>query len=409
MVSQSKLFNLVTAGWTCRDLWHPRFDSCTRYNVHLWRTIMPGSFKLYLPFLILPPLVKLDGLTWRYLRDHASQYVYIALCTYVQAAISLSSQCALYNSLNRLNYWCIMFWPCLLGVALGPPLPKQLLRLQAITFFNMGLEASIRMSTSPLVQYLRGSKAIATGSFMVYSAIILASASTGFAKQFWFVNPATVSEPETTTQLPGGCCRHPKPCRQHLLDGMLKYGAVGLILEAARALLRKSSLLLSGVSVAVFASEFFAAFNPKLGMFLALYVGIYRSASCTLQASPDADGRRHAWAGLMAGVAYCLYPSYQIYTLGFTKAIEFAWDYYDSVLITGGGGGSGTLTRFLRHINRLPMLYLVQILSFGYLGHIYAFYPHVSPMFHQKAMDVCSDNLTRDMKKRLSRWIMGVQ
>ncbi|XP_050099697.1 uncharacterized protein LOC126579952 isoform X2 [Anopheles aquasalis] len=401
MVSLSKLFDRVAQGRTCRDLWHPQFDSCARYNVHLWRTIMPGSFKLYLPFLILPPLVKLNELTSRYLLEHTLQYAYISVCTYVQASLSLSSQCALYNLLNRLNYWCIMFWPCLLGVAVGPPLPKTLLRLQAITFFNMGMEAAVRKSTSPLLQALRRSKAFATASFMLFSGIIITCASQGVVKQLWLINPDDENGRRRT-------CAHSKPCWHHLLDGMLKYGTVGLILEAGRTVLRNSSLLLlNGRRVSQFGRAMLASWNLRLGMFLAFYIGLYRSVSCVLRRK-NATGSHTchaAIAGCLAGISYYLYPTYQIYTLALTKAIEFGWEYYYT---ERSGAGHAGLTGMLALLHRLPMLRLVQMFSFGYLGHIYAFYPHVSPVFHQKAMDVCSGNLTLHMKKRLLAWLANV-
>ncbi|XP_050070123.1 transmembrane protein 135-like [Anopheles maculipalpis] len=405
MVSSSKLFDRVAAGRTCRDLWHPRFASCLRYNVHFWRSILPGSFKLYIPLLVLPPLVKLNDVTVRYLLEHTLQYVYISLCTYVQAALSLSAQCALHNIFGRLNYWCVMFWPCLLGVAIGPPLPKQLLRLQAITFFNMSLEAATRKSSIPAVQYARRSKLLATLTFMVFSSIILTCLRSGVVKQFWLVNPL----PDIPHHKPnGGVCSHAGQCWRYLANGMLKYGMVGVILEAGRAVLRKSTLLAKN-PLAIFGQEFRAACNLKLGLFLACYVAIFRAGCCLLGRLTSREEVIHAAvAGFLAGAPYCLYPTYQIYTLGLTKAIEAGWEYWDKKTLGVNKPNGSVTTTLLRQLHRLPMLRLVQMFSFGYLGHIYAFYPQVSPVFHQKAMDVCSTNLTLDMKRRITTWLSEV-
>uniref|UniRef100_A0A182SQZ1 Transmembrane protein 135 N-terminal domain-containing protein n=1 Tax=Anopheles maculatus TaxID=74869 RepID=A0A182SQZ1_9DIPT len=405
MVSSSKLFDRVSAGRTCRDLWHPQFDSCLRYNVHFWRTILPGSFKLYIPLLVLPPLVKLNDVTVRYLVEHTLQYVYISICTYVQAALSLSAQCALHNQLGRLNYWCVMFWPCLLGVAIGPPLPKQLLRLQAITFFNMSLEAAVRKSTVPAIQYARRSKFLGTLTFMTFSSIILTCLRSGVVKQFWLVNPL----PDVPHTKPtGSVCSHTGRCWQYLMDGMLKYGLVGIILEAGRAVLRKSNLLAKN-PLAIFGQEFRAACNLKLGMFLACYVGIFRTGCCLLGRLNSREEVVHAAvAGFLAGIPYCLYPTYQIYTLGLTKAIEMGWEYCGNKTLNVSKPNANVTTTLLRQLHRLPMLRLVQMFSFGYLGHVYAFYPQVSPIFHQKAMDVCSTNLTLNMKRRIATWLSEV-
>ncbi|XP_052901076.1 transmembrane protein 135-like [Anopheles moucheti] len=407
MVSSSKLFDRVAAGRTCRDLWHPRFASCLRYNVHFWRTIMPGSFKLYIPLLVLPPLVKLNDVTVRYLVEHTLQYVYISICTYVQAALSLSAQCVLHNLFGRLNYWCVMFWPCLLGVAIGPPLPKQLLRLQAITFFNMSLEAAVRKSTSPAIQYARRSTTLATLTFMAFSSIILTCLRSGIVKQFWIVNPVLQDAPLASK--PTGCvCSHAGRCWQYLTDGMLKYGMVGIILEAGRAVLRKSNLLAQN-PLAIFGQEFLTACNLKLGMFLACYVGIFRAVCCLLGRWNSREEVAHAAvAGFLAGVPYCLYPTYQIYTLGLTKAIEMGWEYCGNRTLNVTNPQASIAATLLRQLHRLPMLRLVQMFSFGYLGHVYAFHPQVSPVFHQKAMDVCSTNLTLGMKRRLATWLSEV-
>ncbi|KAL9692229.1 hypothetical protein quinque_015832 [Culex quinquefasciatus] len=227
MSSLSKCFYEASAGKTCRDLWHPGFASCRHYIWDLWKRIMPGSFKLYIPLLVLPPLVKQDGVTGSYLVNHFLEYVYISIATYVQAALSLTFQCGFSNLFGYLNFWCVMFWPCLLGVLLGPRLPKQHLRLQGITFFNM-------------------------------------------------------------------------------------------------------------VSV---------------------------------------------------------------YTLAFTKAIEMSWEYW---IKTGK-----KIPPVVEKFNRLPFVFLAQMLSFGYLGHIYAFHPQLSPSFHIKAMGFCSKNLTLNMRRTLIAWIIG--
>ncbi|XP_053678819.1 transmembrane protein 135-like [Anopheles nili] len=398
MVSSSKLFDQIATGRTCRDLWHPQFASCLRYNVHFWRTILPGSFKLYIPLLVLPPLVKLNNVTVRYLFDHTLQYTYISFCTYVQAALSLSAQCVLHNLFGGLNYWCVMFWPCLLGVAIGPPLPKQLLRLQAITFFNMSLEAAVRKSTVPVLQYARRSRALGTLSFMVLSSIILGCLHDGSVKQFWLVSPFQ-DEPQKVD----GACRHAGRCWRHVADGMLKYGMVGLVLEAGRAVLRRSHMLLKQPCTVV------TSCNLKLGLFLACYVGIFRGVFCLLARQNGRERMAHATvAGFLAGIPYWLYPTYQIYTLGLTKAIEIAWEFYVTKANVDDKPDPSFKAMILSQLNRLPMLRLVQMVSFGYLGHVYAFYPHVSPIFHQKAMDVCSTNLTLGMKRRIATWMREV-
>ncbi|XP_055551760.1 uncharacterized protein LOC129734064 [Wyeomyia smithii] len=394
MSSLSKCFYEASVGRTCRDLWHPQFASCWHYIFDLWKRIMPGSFKLYIPLLVLPPLVKSDGVTGAYLMNHFLEYVYISIATYVQAALSLTFQCGFSNLFGYLNYWCIMFWPCLLGVACGPKLPQQHLRLQGITFFNMMVETMIRKSRVGVIQYLRSSRVFGTFSFMILSAIIMTKLHSGVVKQFWLINP-----PELTGDTEAGRCSHKRTCRHFLLDGMVKYAMIGFILETVRALITKFSLLMTDRSA--FLTEFTAVCSTKLGLFLAFYVGIYRATCCLLTRNhlSHFGSLQSTLAGFLAGCAYWMYPKYQVYTLAFTKTIEMSWEYW---MKTGQN-----IPPFVERLNRLSFVYLAQMLSFGYLGHIYAFHPHLSPSFHIKAMDFCSKNLTLGMRRRIMLWILG--
>ena len=137
------------------------------------------------------------------------------------------------------------------------------------------LEAAVRKSTAPAIEYARRSKPLGTLTFMAFSALILACLRSGRVKQFWLVNP-NPEAPPNSTQAGSAGCSHAGRCGQHLIDGVLKYGMVGLILEAGRAVLRKWSLLASR-PMALFGAEFRAACNLKLGLFLACYVGIFPS------------------------------------------------------------------------------------------------------------------------------------
>ncbi|XP_058447954.1 uncharacterized protein LOC131428217 [Malaya genurostris] len=394
MSSLSKCFYEASAGKTCRDLWHPGFAKCRHYIFDLWKRILPGSFKLYIPLLVLPPLVKSDGVTKSYLLNHFLEYLYISVATYVQAALSLTFQCGFSNLFGYLNYWCIMFWPCLLGVAIGPRLPQQHLRLQGITFFNMMVETMIRKSRANIVKYLRSSKVFGTLSFAVLSAIIMTQLHSGIVKQFWLINPTAPTSTEKA-----GHCNHNNSCQQYLLDGMLKYATVGLILESVRALINKFTLLMTDRSQ--FVTEFVQICSTRLGLFLAFYVGIYRSVTCLMtRYRPNDNGPlQSTLAGFLAGSAYWIYPKYQVYTLAFTKAIEISWEYW---IKTGK-----SIPPLVSRINQFSLVYLAQIISFGYLGHIYAFHPQLSPSFHIKAMGFCSKNLTLNMRRTLIGWIIG--
>lgn len=53
MTSMSKLFLEASVGKTCCDLWHPEIPSCSKALLEVILTVLPGSYKLYLPLLIV--------------------------------------------------------------------------------------------------------------------------------------------------------------------------------------------------------------------------------------------------------------------------------------------------------------------------------------------------------------------
>ncbi|XP_055587824.1 transmembrane protein 135-like [Uranotaenia lowii] len=397
MSELSKCFYRATAGKTCRDLWHPEYASCWRYTFDVWKSIAPGSFKLFFPLLVLPPLIK-DGVTRSYLVKQLVEYIQISFGTFVQTALALNIHCISSNTLGYLNYWWLMFWPISIAVAIGPELPPKLLRLQAITFFNMMTETMIKKSHIPVVQFLRTSKAFGTLLFMIFSSAIMSSLGTGVVKQFWLINPPPkVEEPSQDLKN----CQHERTCQSYILDGMMKYASVGLILEFARAVLSKFPLLMKNRPA--FWKHFFKLSRTRLGLFLSLHVGLYRGVCCLLKRHSSSFGQgayQSLIAGFVSGIAYWVHPTYQLFTLAFSKAIEMTWEYWMK---------TGNVPSFVRQLDRLPFIKMAHVFSFGYLGHMYAFHHHLVPGFHIKAVDYCSKNLTVNMRRRLIGYILAVE
>lgn len=93
MTGISKLFYEISVGKTCHDFHHPHVESCRQHFFDLLWTLIPGGFKLYVPLLVIPPLLKGRKITWRYLKRHIWEYIDISWKTYVQAVAALSSVC----------------------------------------------------------------------------------------------------------------------------------------------------------------------------------------------------------------------------------------------------------------------------------------------------------------------------
>lgn len=123
MSELSKCFYQVTAGRSCRDLCHPEYATCWQSFVGITKTLLPGSYKLYLTLLVvsgavkaapspiktvhynqsilshsntqIPPLVKGGGYTAEYWFNHILGYASISFKTYIQAISGLTLQCLL--------------------------------------------------------------------------------------------------------------------------------------------------------------------------------------------------------------------------------------------------------------------------------------------------------------------------
>uniref|UniRef100_A0A3F2Z131 Transmembrane protein 135 N-terminal domain-containing protein n=1 Tax=Anopheles minimus TaxID=112268 RepID=A0A3F2Z131_9DIPT len=400
MSELSKCFYQVTAGRSCRDLCHPEYATCWQSFVGITKTLLPGSYKLYLSLLVIPPLVKGGGYTVEYWRNHILGYVSLSFKTYVQAISGLTLQCLLYKLFGKLHYYCLMGVPGFVSAALVPWLPRVHLRLQGVTYFNMMLEVMIRKSKLRYLQKLRTSKLWATVCFMLFSAKIMHVLRAETVNQFWIMYPATGKEDKmgnTPQKRKIAPCLHDASCRSYVLDGIWKYALVGFTIEAARGVLSKGSLVYGEPSR--FLQELRQSIGFELPLFLATYVGSFRGLSCWLAHHTGRERLGHArLAGLLSGVCYLIYPKYQIFTLGFTKFLEMSWEHHLNTV--------KEKSSWLKLLQRIPYLRLVHMISIGYMYHALVFHSHLSPPFNSKCVNYCSDFRVERIKRRLVSWML---
>ncbi|XP_052872149.1 uncharacterized protein LOC128277688 [Anopheles cruzii] len=398
MSALSKCFYQATAGRSCRDLCHPEYRTCWQSFVGITGSLLPGSFKLYLTLLVIPPLVKGGGYTAEYWKNHILGYAGISIKTYIQAISGLTLQCLFYHMFGRLHYYLLMGIPGLVSAALVPKLPKVHLRLQGITYFNMMLEVMIKKSGLGWVRTLRHSKVWATGCFMVFSAAIMHVLRAGTANQFWIMYPARepVGEPAPSLR---GPCLHEEPCVWYILDGTWKYALVGLTIEAAHVLVSNGLALLSQSPGGRCLDELRNSIDGALMLFLATYVSCYRGISCLLARRAGQEHPTQARvAGLLSGAAYLLYPRYQVFTLGFTKFLEMVWEHLLSTV--------SVRPRWMVLLAGVPWLRLVHMVSIGYMYHALVFHSHLSPAFNSKCVNYCSNFRVERIKRRLVGWML---
>ncbi|XP_052900972.1 transmembrane protein 135-like [Anopheles moucheti] len=392
MSELSKCFYQVTAGRSCRDLCHPEYATCWQSFLGVTKTLLPGSYKLYLGLLVIPPLVKGGGYTAEYWRNHILGYASISFKTYIEAISGLTLQCLLYKLFGKLHYYCLMGVPGFLSAALVPKLPKVHLRLQGITYFNMMLEVMIRKSNLRCLQHLRQSKLWATVCFMLFSARIMDVLRADTVSQFWIMYPVTSKQEKMENT-----CLHDASCRSYVLDGIWKYALVGFTIEAARAVLSKGLLMYREPSrVPQIVRQ---AIGLALPCFLAAYVGSFRGISCWLAHYTGQERPGHARiAGLLSGISYLIYPRYQIFTLGFTKFLEMSWEHHLNTAKEKPG--------WLLLLQRVPFLRIVHMVSIGYMYHALVFHSHLSPPFNSKCVNYCSDFRVERLKRRLVSWML---
>ncbi|XP_035795737.1 uncharacterized protein LOC118468689 [Anopheles albimanus] len=397
MSQLSKCFYQVTAGRTCRDLCHPEYATCWQSFVGNTKSLLPGCYKLYLSLLVIPPLVKGSGYTVEYWTNHILGYASISTKTYILAISGLTLQCLLYKAFGKLHYYCLMGVPGAVSAALVPRLPRVHLRLQGITYFNMMLEVMIKKSKLSWIRTLRQSKLWATGAFMLCSATIMYALRKGTVNQFWITYPATKSSTATLGQ--SKPCLHEGPCSRYVFDGIWKFALAGLTIETARACLSKGTLFINQPSA--FWTEMVKSVGIGLPLFLATYAGSYRGICCLLAvlAGGQEQPVHSTLAGFLSGASYLLYPRYQVFTLGFTKCLEMAWEHqWNTVKVR---------PRWMVWVDRLPILRVVHMLSIGYMYHALVFHSHLSPAFNSKCVNYCSNYRVENTKRRLVAWMLA--
>ncbi|CAO1422844.1 unnamed protein product [Diamesa tonsa] len=409
MTSMSKLFLEASAGKTCCDLWHPEIPSCSKALLDVMLTVLPGSYKLYLPLLIIPPLLK-GKVTLKYLYEHTLDYSSISWRTYCEAVIGFGSICTLYKFFGKFHFFSVMAVPGLLSALLTPKFKPQHLKLQGITYFNMMLEVIIRKSGWSYMKHLRTSKWFGTLAFMIMSSMTLNALKQMETSQLWLIIPTKIKTesrilPEDQSTIMNkiiNCehqiCSHDETCDKYFITGVVKYALVGLIIEVSRAFISKFNVLLK--NPLLFKEALMKTIGYKLPLFSASYVGLYRITECLLNRYNKNENPNYAKvAGFMCGISYFLYPKYQVFTLCFTKCMELNWEYFMKY-------GNMKYFKILKFINKLPILSFLHMFSIGYLYHTSLFYPDLSPFFHNKAMSFCSGDRVKKMVKVYQSWLI---
>ncbi|XP_055615235.1 uncharacterized protein LOC129761536 [Toxorhynchites rutilus septentrionalis] len=409
MSELSKCFYEVTAGRTCRDLCHPEYASCWISFVESVRRLVPGSYKLFMPLLVIPPLLKGGGYSWQYWWDELKSYNDLSFKTYAIGIVGLTLQCVFYKLFGKLHFFWVMAMPGFFSAAfVGLRLSKAHLRLQGITYFNMMLQVVLTKSKLRLVEVLRESKLCGTLLFMIFNARIMDLLQNGNIKHFWMMYPTKIKDAQEnsvdTSKILGlitpcdrKVCSHEKSCDAFILDGILKYALTGFIIDYVRAIFSMIPLLYKDSSR--FLPAVWRRFSFDLMLFLATYIGSYRLLCCVLSRHSGKESPlNNKIASFLCGMSYMIYPRYQVFTIAFTKFVEMSWQHFFKT--------THDLPWWVLKLDQIPYLRIVHMFAVGYMYHTLVFHAHLSPPFNSKAINFCSDNRVERLKRRLLSWML---
>ena len=213
-------------------------------------------------------------------------YSSISWKTYCEAVIGFATVCILYKFFGKLHFFTVMAIPGFLSALLTPKLKPQHLKLQGITYFNMMLEVIIKKSGWKFMKYLRTSKIFGTFGFMIMSSMILNALKNMNTSQLWLIIPTKIKSelkilPKDQSIIMNKIikcehqiCSHDENCDKYFINGAIKYGLVGLIIEVSRAFISKFHILLKNPRS--FKTALMKTIGYKLPLFSASYVGLYR-------------------------------------------------------------------------------------------------------------------------------------
>ncbi|XP_053677980.1 uncharacterized protein LOC128728383 [Anopheles nili] len=373
MVGQlSKHFRQMTVGKDCRDILHPNQDCVSAWWTFFVEGVL-GGMRHYMPAVVTPLLFRIgqwnDPEVWR---NFIRQYIRCILAGLPMTGGSFVAFC-LFHKLTGRRFpaaWFVLV-PSLAGGLTVSYLPKHIVRAQGIGLFNMYIEFLIRRARHPLVGFLRSSRNSATVLFAILSAGIMATRQYLQLERFWFARPYPDGHcNEGHGNLPGSSHR------QHVLVEVKKAVYIGLAVSLIKNFLPHVTMLLRDPVGLV--KLLITRFDVGLFGFITCYKTVYEVANCWLAKRQLTPIVRSGIGGFLAGLAYCCFPNYLLFTFSMTELIELCWLAYmrfDGV----------SKPDFLRWFDReVPVGMLLYTASLGMLCHLRIVYPyHINRYWHK--------------------------
>uniref|UniRef100_A0AAG5DR93 Transmembrane protein 135 N-terminal domain-containing protein n=1 Tax=Anopheles atroparvus TaxID=41427 RepID=A0AAG5DR93_ANOAO len=379
----SKYFRRVTIDKTCRDMLHPDQACYGAWCTFLYQGVL-GGLRHYLPAVLTPLLFRIrqwnEPEVWKHF---FRQYLCCVLAGLPMTGGSFIAFCMFYKTMGRFPPAWFVLIPSLAGGITVQHLPPHIVRAQGIGLFNMYLEFLIRRARSPLMASLRTSRPCATGVFALLSAGIMAARQYLHVDRFWFARtyPDVASGTPSRCQHGSGTNQVEVSCQKHITREVLKSFCIGLAISLVKNVLPNAKMLLRDPLglLRLLATRF------DLGLlgFITLYKALYEVVNCTLtpRCSPGGSfgpNERSAIGGFMAGLAYCCFPNYLLFTFPITELVELCWLVY----MRHDAWPKPVLVRWLDR--RTPVSMLLYTACLGLLCHLRIVYPfHVNRYWHK--------------------------
>uniref|UniRef100_A0A1B0DIP9 Transmembrane protein 135 N-terminal domain-containing protein n=1 Tax=Phlebotomus papatasi TaxID=29031 RepID=A0A1B0DIP9_PHLPP len=190
---------------------------------------------------------------------------------------------------------------------------------------------------------------------------------------FWFIIPPKKNK-LVNTEAPNeedirkivNLCPHREKCLNYIFQGVRTYANYGLMLEILRNIMSNFGKIKANPGD--FLSYATKRINYNLVTFLMAYVGCYRMTSCLLNnfTNGHTSDFVNIAAGFIGGLAYSIWPNYNLFTSCIVTMLQVYWQYLLS---------QENCPKIVKEINRLPLGGLIYGFCMAVAVQVMVFYP----------------------------------
>ncbi|XP_073818327.1 uncharacterized protein [Musca autumnalis] len=344
MTTFSKFFSEHVEQQTCQSLLL-HTGSCSEYFLKNLPFYVASTMKYFFPICFASLLINIRKLDKKKFRNCLKYYLYCCLTGGSIGMVTIILVCLMRNIRGRFGLYSLVYLPSLLAGFIINFASGRTQNLCTTALIQSNVESFFRMRNNFLNRAIHDSKMLQTSIFMICSAIIMQGKHLYQTKGFWLLQPnPKVKELENNET--GRCQFHSKICcRQHLIEGLRKYFAMGLALDLIGTLVRKVEPSKRGHSVVLAKLKHF-----RIGTVLLFpaYVGIYRLTHCLLnRCVVYNEDHLHCFAAFVAGICYPLYPQPSLFSYALLHSTRTLWSILEIKNLK-------TQNEFLKYLLKLP-------------------------------------------------------